>query len=183
MNPVDAGVQIPRMNRQPVEPNMSARYVLPRPVNVADLSLIARRLFQIVDCSAFEVIHLIAVAKSGYPIATASSMYLSQRFPGKSVLLSGIDIHREINEFSIEASDNTKMLTILIDNSVKTGETAVRSVKMLHELGIRPAIFVKLVRYNDARETAALAYLSAVDDRLEIVSLYDALEISQTSHH
>ncbi len=154
------------------------RHVLPRPIEAADLARIASRFQAVVGSKIDGPVHLISVAKSGYPIGTAAALELMRSDAQRQVYLSCVDPTADLNTFAdiVQFSNCT---TILVDNSIKTGETAVQSVKILHDASIDINFIVKLVEYKDLAEIEAQSYISGVCPSAEILSLYSEGEIRQ----
>lgn len=161
-----------------VSANHGSRHVLPRPIEVSELSRIAARFRSVMDSKIQGPVHLISVANSGYPIGTAAAMELLRSNAHRQVYLSCVDPFAPLNTFD-DFPNYSCFSTILVDNSIKTGETAVQSVKILHDAGIGIDFLVKLVEYDDVLENEAFSYILGVSPSVEIVSLYSEEEIKK----
>jgi len=121
---------------------------------------------------------LIAIAKSGYPMTVAAALQIRQAFPDLQVYVSGVDPYALLNTFD-DVPPCSSILTIMVDNAVKTGQTAVQSMKVAAACGIEVNRFIKLIDYSDRVEQESTAYIRSAFPSISISSLYTADEISR----
>ena len=152
-------------------------YLMPRPISVDDLAAIGARIVEAVGDQASDLLHVIAIAKSGYPIAVAAAMQLRSQKPAFDIYISGIDPYAPLNTFD-DLPPHKACFTVMVDNSVRTGQTAVQALKVATAADLRVDQFIKLIDYDDELERESLACIKNEYAAMSICSLYSVAEIA-----
>lgn len=157
-------------------PRRHQRFVLPRPVEWVALQRIAQDAASLVDRHHLRYFHIIAIAKSGYPLASSLCVELAGRHPEARGFLSGVDTNSNLNAFELPEQTPEGVLTILVDNSVNTGSTAIRALEILEECAIKPTYFLKMIDYQDRLETETTTFIASRFD-IDVCSAYSRAEV------
>jgi orotate phosphoribosyltransferase len=114
---------------------------------------LARRFDQTILETADQPLHIIAIADTGTPLATAIATHCAQMRPGIEVWLSIINARAAENVISCPTPTTFGTLrTIVIDNAINTGTTVERVLTILREKKISVDVVVKMIDYQDDEE-------------------------------
>jgi orotate phosphoribosyltransferase len=132
-------------------PQLGARgyaFRLSRPISADFLNNVAITFSHLIENPA-RPLHLIAIANSGVPLATAILMHRYIKREQPSDWLSVVDPNRLERIAEISSRQAT---ALLIDNSINSGKTLINILHKLHANGLQVSTLVKLVDYEDAFE-------------------------------
>ena len=125
----------------------------PRPLEARPLLALARRFDQTILEAADRPLHIIGVADTGVPLATAIVTHCTQMRPGIEVWLSIINARSPENTISNPVpSTFGKLQTIVVDNAVNSGDTMVKVLKILQQKQVSVDSVVKIIDYQDEEE-------------------------------
>lgn len=125
----------------------------PRPLEARPLLALARRFDQTILETADRPLHIIGVADTGVPLATAIVTHCTQMRPGIEVWLSIVSARALENTISNPTpSTFGKLQTIVIDNAINTGSTMLSVLEILREKQIPVDLIVKMIDYQDDEE-------------------------------
>ena len=129
------------------------RIYFPRPLEVRPLLALARRFDQTILDTADQPLHIIAIADTGTPLATAIATHCAQMRPGIEVWLSIVNARAPENTISSPTpSTFGRLRTIVIDNAINTGATMEKVLTILRNKKIPVDTIVKMIDYGDAEE-------------------------------
>jgi len=107
--------------------NRKNKLYFPRPLEARPPLALARRFDQTILDTADRPLHIIGVADTGVPLATAIVTHCTQMRPGIEVWLSIVNAKATENTISSPIpSTFGKLQTIVVDNAINTGSTMVK---------------------------------------------------------
>lgn len=149
----------------------------PRPLEARPLLALARRFDQTILDKADRPLHIIGVADTGVPLATAIVTHCTQMRPGIEVWLSIINARAAENTIaSPTPSTFGKLQTIVIDNAINSGDTMIKVLQILQEKDIPVDLVVKIIDYQDDEEKRVNALLKE-QSGIDIKSLFTYGEV------
>lgn len=129
------------------------RIFFPRPMEVRPLLALARRFDQTILNTADQPLHIIGIADTGTPLATAIATHCAQMRPGIEVWLSIINARAPVNAISSPTPTTFgKLRTIVVDNAINTGTTVEQVLTILQDKRIAVDVVVKMIDYQDSEE-------------------------------
>lgn len=125
----------------------------PRPLEARPLLALARRFDQTILDRADRPLHIIGVADTGVPLATAIVTHCTQMRPGIEVWLSIINAKASENTISNPIPSTFGSLqTIVVDNAINTGDTMIKVLEILNNKKVSVDLVVKMIDYQDEEE-------------------------------
>jgi orotate phosphoribosyltransferase-like protein len=143
-----------------------------RPIRIDLLETAAHELLKAVKWNRRHN-HIVAIAQSGIPLATALALQLSTFT--ENVHLSVVDPRRPHAFLARDLAKHLKLVT-LVDNSIKTGCTARKAIVLLARHGIRCQRFLVL-------NSDLAADMVSVFSHLPVIAAFHAADLTRKEGH
>jgi hypothetical protein len=152
------------------------RYRLPRVMPGNTLRLISQRLLYLCDVRPEYATHYVAIASSGNSIAAGAAFFQEMIQPFAMTYYSTINLAKANNLIFSPDTDETPLRTILVDNSIKTGDTVHSALSLLATRDVSVDTVVSVVRYGTEQE-AGVVHSIENEHRAGVVFLFDVSEV------
>lgn len=154
----------------------AGRYRLPRPMPGNTLRLISQRLLYLCDVRPDHATHYVSIANSGDGITAGAAFFQEMIQPFAVTWYSSINLDKPNNSICSPDTDETPLRTILVDNSMKTGNTMRSALSMLATKDVFVDTVVSIVRYGTEQEANIVQSLEN-EHGSRVVFLFDISEV------
>lgn len=153
-----------------------ARYRLPRVLRGNTLRLVSQRLLYVCGIKPEYATHYVAIADSGNAIAAGAAVLHEIYQPFAVTWYSSINLRKPNNSIWTPDTDETPLRTILIDNSIRTGNTVREASSLLATKDVFADTVVSVVGYGTEQEVDIVESLKE-DYETKFVFLFNANEV------
>lgn len=152
------------------------RYRLPRVLRGNTLRLMSQRLLHVCDIKPQDATHYVSIADSGNAIAAGATVLQEIYQPFAVTWYSSINLRKPDNSIWTPDTDDTPVRTILIDNSIRTGDTVRGALSLLATRDVFADTIVSVVGYGTEQEADVIQSIQAEHDT-EFAFLFDVSEV------
>lgn len=153
-----------------------ARYRLPRVLRGNTLRLLSQRLLYVCGIKPEYATHYVSIADSGNAIAAGAAVLHEIYQPFAVTWYSSINLRKPENSIWTPDTDETPLRTILIDNSIRSGNTVRAALSLLATKDVVVDEVVSVVEYGTDQETALIQSLKEEYDT-DFRFLFNVVEV------